>query len=256
MCELDNRTVLLTGASSGIGAEAAALLGDAGAFLVAHYGRDAAGVERATNGIPDSRKLLVPADFAEPGSGRTLWARALSWRGRVDVLVLNAAVQPVTPIDGADADWDATWTRVLRVNVREPANLLREALRHFRASGGGTVVTVSSWAAEQGSGLSELSAYAASKAAVRAMTQMVAQIHAKDGVIAIVVAPSIVRTPMSEISLLSRGGEEAFATVLPLGDIVPAADVAKVVAFAAAAGANCRHLSGATLDVSGAAYVR
>ncbi len=115
---------------------------------------------------------------------------------------------------------------------------------------------MSSWAAEQGSALSKLIAYAASKAAVRAMTQTIARVHANDGVRGIVFAPSVVRTPMSEISLLSRGGEAAFAKTLPLGDIVPADDVAPVVAFAAAIGERCRHLSGATLDVNGAAYVR
>ncbi|MDA8309503.1 MAG: SDR family NAD(P)-dependent oxidoreductase [Actinomycetota bacterium] len=256
MDDLDGKTVLLTGSSSGIGAAAAAAFGDAGAALVAHYGRDADGAARATSRIPRERRLLVAADFAEPGSGRALWAKAVSWRGRIDVLVLNAAVQPLTPIDAPDAEWDATWSRVLQVNVLEPASLMREAVRHFRASGGGTVVTVSSWAAEQGSALSELTAYAASKAAVRAMTQTVARVHGKDGVLAFVVAPSIVRTPMSEISLSTRGGEDLLAKTLPLGCIVPAEDVAKVVVLAAAAGGCCRHLSGATLDVNGAAYVR
>ncbi|MDA8309603.1 MAG: SDR family oxidoreductase [Actinomycetota bacterium] len=254
MIDLSGKTVLLTGASRGIGAATAAVLGAAGASLVAHYGEHGAGAEEATRDVPPQRKLLVESDFSQPGSGRELWAEAVSWRGRVDVLVLNAAVMPETPIDADDADWDATWAQVLQVNVQEPANLMREAVRHFRESGGGTIVTMSSWVAEQGSAIPQLTAYAASKAAVRAMTQTVARVHAKDGVLAYVIAPGIVRTRMSEISFASRGGEDAVKAILPLGDMVPPTEVANLVAFAASG--LCRHLSGATLDVNGAAYVR
>ncbi len=254
MIDLSHKTVLLTGSSRGIGAATAAVLGAAGASLVAHYGEHAVGAQVATRAVPPERKLLIESDFAEPGSGRELWARAVSWRGRVDVLVLNAAIMPETAIDADDADWDVTWEHVLRVNVQEPANLMREAVRHFRERGGGTIVTMSSWVAEQGSAIPQLTAYAASKAAVRAMTQTIARVHAKDGVLAYVIAPGIVRTRMSEISAASRGGEDAVKAILPLGDMVPPAEVANLVAFAASG--LCRHLSGATLDVNGAAYVR
>lgn len=254
MIDLDGKTILLTGASNGIGAATAAALGNAGAFLVAHYGKNAGGAEEATRQIPLDRKLLVHANFAELGSGRALWERAVSWRGRIDVLVLNAAVQLETPIDADDTDWDAAWSETLQINLREPANLIRGAVRHFRVSGGGTIITMSSWSAEQGSAIPELTAYAASKAAIRAMTQTVARVHAKEGILAVVIAPGIVQTSMSEISLAARGGEDAVKAILPLGEMVPPAEVANLVAFAA--GASCRHLSGATLDINGAGYVR
>jgi NAD(P)-dependent dehydrogenase (short-subunit alcohol dehydrogenase family) len=161
---------------------------------------------------------------------------------------------PETPLDAADAEWDGGWAQALQVNVVEPANLTREAVRHYRSAGGGIVITMSSWAAEQGSAVPQLSAYAASKAAVKAMTQTIARAHAKDGVLAYVIAPGIVKTPMSEISVRSRGSEEAVKAVLPLGEMVPPREVAELVAFAASG--LCRHLSGATLDINGAAYIR
>ena len=97
-----------------------------------------AGVEQATASIEPDRKLIVPADFTEPGSARTLWREAVAWRGRIDVLVNNAAIMPETPIDSDDEVWDATWAQILQVNVVEPASLMREAVRHFRAAGGGS----------------------------------------------------------------------------------------------------------------------
>src|SRR5207247_8632662 len=63
---LSERTVLLTGASKGIGAATARALGDAGAFLVAHYRSAEAGVLEATAAIPAERKVLVRADLADP----------------------------------------------------------------------------------------------------------------------------------------------------------------------------------------------
>ncbi len=114
MIDLGGKTILLTGASSGIGAATAAVLGDAGASLVAHYAGDLAGVEQATAAIEPDRKLLLPADFTEPGTARRLWRDAMAWRGRIDVLVNNAAIMPETPIDSDDAEWDATWARSCR----------------------------------------------------------------------------------------------------------------------------------------------
>jgi NAD(P)-dependent dehydrogenase (short-subunit alcohol dehydrogenase family) len=252
--DLSGKTILLTGASSGIGAATAGVLGDAGAFLVAHYAGDAEGVERATARLAPGNKLVVHADFTQPGSGRRLWREAVAWRGRIDVLVNNAAIMPETPIDGDDNQWDAGWAGALQVNVVEPANLMREAVRHYQAAGGGILVTMSSWVAQQGSAIPQLSAYAATKAAIKATTQTLARAHAKDGVLAYVIAPGIVNTRLSKISAATRGGEDAVRAILPLREMVPPEEVADLVALVSSG--LYRHLSGATLDVNGAAYIR
>ena len=199
MIDLGGKTILLTGASSGIGAATAAVLGDAGASLVAHYAGDLAGVEQATAAIEPDRKILLHADFTEPGTARRLWRDAMAWHGRIDVLVNNAAIMPETPIDSDDAEWDASWAQILQVNVVEPASLMREAVRHFRVAGGGIIISMSSWAAEQGSAIPQLTAYASTKAAIKAMTQTLARAHAKEGVLAYVIAPGIVNTRLSRI---------------------------------------------------------
>src|SRR2546430_10691981 len=120
---------------------------------------------------------------------RTLFAEALAWRPRVDVVVANAGTLLETPFDGSDEQWDENWDATLRVNVLEPVSLMREALRHFLDAGGGTLVVLSSWAAERGSAIARLSAYAASKAAVRNVAQTIAHNHAKDGILVYVLAP-------------------------------------------------------------------
>jgi NAD(P)-dependent dehydrogenase (short-subunit alcohol dehydrogenase family) len=252
--ELDGRVVLLTGASGGIGSVTARALGARGAAVVAHYGANRDGAEAAVADLPADRRLLLHADLREAGSARALFAEALAWRGGIDVVVVNAATLLETPFEGSDEQWDENWEATLRVNVLEPVSLMREAVRHFLDAGGGTIVALSSWAAERGSAIARLSAYAASKAAVRNVAQTIAHNHAKDGILVYVLAPGIVHTSMSEISAVARGGIDAVNAALAMGEMVPPEEVADLIAFLAAG--RARHLSGATIDVNGATYIR
>jgi NAD(P)-dependent dehydrogenase (short-subunit alcohol dehydrogenase family) len=251
---LADRTVLVTGASKGIGAAIARALGERGAAVVAHYGSDEAGAAQATAAIPDERKLLVQADLGDPAAVPRLWREAVAWRGGLDVLVNNAAVMTESALDGPDEEWDGAWDEMLRVNVLAPATLMRAAVGHFAGRGGGALITLSSWAAQRGSGNPKLGSYAATKAAVRSLTQTIARNYAGQGVLAYVVAPGIVRTRMSEISAASTGGEEAVTAGLAMREWVPPEEVADLVCFLASG--RVRHLTGATLDVNGASYIR
>lgn len=251
--DLSGRVVLLTGASGGIGSVTAELMLQRGAHVVAHYGHSREGAEAACATAPE-RALLVQADLERPEASRELWRTALAWRGQVDVIVANAAVAVNLPFDSEDSAWDAGWERTLATNVIAPANLIRAALPHFIERGSGVVISISSWAAQRGSALPQHTAYAASKAAVHNLTQSIARNHAADGVLAYVVAPGIVRTPMAEISAQARGGIEAVNAMLPLGEMVPPTEVADLIGQLATG--SMRHLTGATIDVNGAANIR
>jgi NAD(P)-dependent dehydrogenase (short-subunit alcohol dehydrogenase family) len=251
--ELRDRVVLLTGASGGIGSVTASLLLERGARLVVHYGENRAGAEAACAGAAD-RALLVQADLREPAATRQLWDQALAWRGQIDVIIANAAVALNLPFDETEEEWDAGWERTFQTNVFSPANLIRAALPHFIERRQGVFIAISSWAAQRGSALPGHTAYAASKAALQNLTQSIARNHTSDGVLTYTVAPGIVRTPMSEISATARGGIDAVNAMLPLGEMVPPREVAELVAYLASGA--IRHLSGATLDVNGAANIR
>jgi NAD(P)-dependent dehydrogenase (short-subunit alcohol dehydrogenase family) len=251
--DLTGRVVLLTGSSGGIGSVTAELMLERGAHVVAHYGHNRQGAEAACARAPE-RALLVQADLEQPEQSRELWRAALAWRGQIDVVVANAAVAVNLPFDSDDAAWDVGWERTLNTNVIAPANLIRAALPHFIERRSGVLISISSWAAQRGSALPQHTAYAASKAAIHNLTQSIARNHAADGVLAYVVAPGIVGTPMAEISAVARGGIDVVNAMLPLGEMVPPAEAAGLIAQLATG--TMRHLTGATIDLNGAANIR
>lgn len=252
---LDNRCVLITGASKGVGAAIARAVGRDGARVIAHYGSDRAGAEAALADVPPERKRFVQADLHDLNAAEALWDRAEAAWGGVDVYVNNAAIMRWHGgLDADDATWDAVWDETLAVNVLAPARLMRRAVKHFRGRGAGVLVTISSWAAQRGVTNPDTIAYAASKAAVRAATQTIARAYAKDGLLAYIVAPGVVRTQMSEAFAATQGGEAQISATLAMGEWVPPEDLGELVSFLCSG--RVRHLSGATLDVNGATYPR
>ena len=255
MHNLEGKSILVTGASKGIGAAIVKALGDCGAHVIAHYGRDRAGAEASTANIPEARKRLIEADLGEKSEVDGLWREALGWRGRVDVLVNNAAVMRLAGgIDDTDEAWDAVWDEALAVNVLAPARLMRHAVRHFVPAGGGVLITLSSWAAQRGPGNPALLTYAASKAAILAATKTIARHYAKQNVLAYSIAPGVVRTQLSVDAANAVGGEAAVTAGLAMGEWIPPSDIGVLTAFLASGA--CRHLTGATLDLNGASYLR
>lgn len=252
--DLENKTVMVTGASGEIGFEIVRDLGSAGANVVAQWSRNEERVIEAVADLPQDRRLLLKADFSRPTDTNELWRQAVDWRGRVDVLVNNAAVMPEAGIDDPDDVWDAAWDRALSINVTQPAQLMRRAVAHYLEHGGGVLITVSSWSGQRGSGNPKLAAYAASKAAAAAATKTFARSFAQDNVLAYCIAPGPVDTNMTRRSALSQGGIENVLSTLSMKELVPPHEIASLVRFLA--GGKARHLSGATLDVNGATYIR
>ncbi len=255
LIDLQGKNILVTGGSKGIGAEIVRSLGAAGASVIVHYGGDRAGAESAAAKIPPDRKHFVQADLKEASAVPALWDAAVAWRGRVDVVVNNAAIMLWHGgMEAADAAWDEVWSETLKVNVLAPAKLLRNAVRHFLKTGGGIIVTLSSWSAQRGVTNPDTLAYGASKAAVRSLTQSIARAYARDNILAYIVAPGVVRTQMSERFAATQGGEAVVSANLAMGEWVSPEELGELVAFLASG--RMRHLSGATLDVNGASYIR
>ena len=257
MTEMEDRVVLLTGASQGIGAATARILLAKGASLVAHHKGDTerGDLEEVLRGQEPDSVQMVAGDFADNREVDQIWEQAVGWRGHVDVLVLNAAMMwPKGGVDDDDQLWDSSWQRHYQVNVQAPARLMRAAVRHFRTRGGGVIILLSSWVAQRGVTNPAMLPYAASKSAIKAVAQSVARGYAEQNILTYIIAPGIVRTRMSTDFAALQGGEEAVTETLAMKEWVPPEEIGEMVAFLATG--EVRHLSGATLDVNGATYIR
>ncbi len=255
MNKLEGKTILVTGSSKGIGSAITRALGTCDASVIAHYGADRQGASEAISGFADGKAITLGADLSDMSAVDNLWREALEWKGRIDVVVNNAAVMRLSGgIEDSDEAWDEVWQEAVDVNVLAPARIMRHAVRHYLDSGGGTLITISSWAAQRGITNPEGIAYSATKSAVMAATKTIARGYAKKNILAYVVAPGVVRTRLSEESAATLGGEDVVTAGLAMGEWVPPEELADLVAFLSTG--KCRHLSGATLDVNGASYVR
>ena len=252
MIDLSGKVILVTGGSRGIGAAIVRALAGAGGDVVVHYGRSRERAEAVADEIGRDRCRLAAADLGDESAVPALWRDAVAWKGRIDVLVNNAGIYVPAGVDADFETWCDVWARTLRVNLVAAAHLCREAIRHFRERGGGTIVNVASRAAFRGDA-PDYTHYAASKAGMVALTRTIARGFAADNILAFAVAPGFVRTEMAR-EFVRQHGDDSVVREIPLGDIAPPEDVANVVAFLASGLA--RHATGTTVDVNGASYVR
>jgi NAD(P)-dependent dehydrogenase (short-subunit alcohol dehydrogenase family) len=167
--------------------------------------------------------------------------------GGIDVLVNNAGAWLTSEVTDDEA-WKAGWDATMALNLTVPAELCRQAIRHFRRTGGGIIVNVTSRSAHRGDDAQHL-AYAASKGGLLALTKGIARGFARDGVLAYAVAPAWVATDIADGAV-----PQSEIDAMPLGEMTPPEQVAEVIAFLATG--RARHTTGATIDITGADYMR
>ena len=252
----DNKVVLVTGASRGIGACCVRSLLDGGAQVILHYNQNRAAAEALAETAP-GRCHLVGADLTDEEAPQALWQQALAWQGRIDVLINNAAVYEAEPAiaddDAWPAAWRAVWQRTLQINLIAPAELATLAVAHFRSRGeGGILIHLSSRAAHRGE-KPLLGSYAASKGALNALSHTLARNYGGDGVLSYAVAPGWVGTDMSW-DYINETGDRGPLGENALGTLIPPEEVANIVTFLASGAA--RHATGTVIDINGASFPR
>jgi NAD(P)-dependent dehydrogenase (short-subunit alcohol dehydrogenase family) len=247
--DLTGKSVLVTGASRGIGAAAARLLGEAGASVGVNYFQNEAPAAAVVESIGKDRAQAIRADMADPAAVERMIERMVERFGRIDVLVNNAAIFEDNRFDSGDyLAWQRGWSRTFAVNVFGAANAAFLAMRPMRETGGGRIINVASRAAFRGE--TEFADYGASKAALVNLTRSIARACAPQGITAVAVAPGFVETDMASKAIAAHG-EELRAQV-PLGRIATVDDVAGVIVFLASPWAD--YLNGATIDVNGGSW--
>jgi len=196
----ENKVVLVTGSSSGIGEETARLFAAEVAKVVVNSSSSVAAGEAVASSLPDA--IYLQADISDAEASARLIDDTIAHHGRLDVLVNNAGVTAVIPHADLDAVTDEIFSRILDVNVLGTFRLTKLAMPHLRASGDGSVVNVTSLAGLRPTGSSV--PYAASKAALNHLTVLMAKVIGPN-VRVNAVAPGLIDTEWTQDWDVIRG---------------------------------------------------
>jgi len=219
---LQDRTAIVTGASSGIGAATARALAAAG-VRVALVARRRDRLEALAKECPGS--VMIEADLENPDAPAQIVDGAVAALGKIDVLVNNAGIMLLSPVAEARRD---DWKRMFDLNVLAVMALTQQALPHLKASKG-HVVTIASLAgriANPGA-----SGYAATKFGAVAFSESLRREVYKDQVRVTVIEPGMVRTELGDHITNDKAKanlEQRLAETVPL----EAEDIAAAVVFA------------------------
>jgi NAD(P)-dependent dehydrogenase (short-subunit alcohol dehydrogenase family) len=245
LLDFSGRVVAVTGAGSGLGQGVARRFAAAGARVVVHYRRAAAGATALVDAIGRDRAVALEADLTRPDEADSLVAAAVRDFGRLDALVNNAGIYPLA---GVLEMTPAQWDEVVAANLTSVFLCTQAAARQMVAQGGGgAIVNVTS--IEARSALPSHSHYSATKAAADAHTRAAAQELGPHGIRVNAVAPGLIwREGIEE---MWPEGVARWLDIAPLRRLGRPEDVADACLFLASPAA--RWITGATLPVDGGA---
>lgn len=251
--DLNEKVILVTGASRGIGRAIARSFSERGARVAIHFNRDSASAQKTLSSLPGGPHALFGCDLSKPESSKSLVDDVLKEFGRIDVLVNNAGIyEPHGSVADIDYEcWRENWDRTIGINLLGPANLMFWTAKQMISQGGGRIVNVSSRGAFRGE--PETPAYGASKAGLNSLSQSMARALAPHNVYVTVVAPGYVETDMT-INALSGPKGESIRNQSPLARVATPEEIAGTVLFLASEGSE--YLTGAIVDINGASYLR
>jgi 3-oxoacyl-[acyl-carrier protein] reductase len=244
-CYLAGRTALVTGAGRGLGRAIGRRLAELGARVVLGD-IDAGALDETAHLIKDQggEVSTYVFDVSDADAVRSMFTHI----GRLEILVNNAGICPLTPPDEIS---EAEWDQVLAVNLKGAFLCIQVALPGLRASGWGRVINIASLAGQMG-GISVGVHYAASKAGLLGLTKAFARLLAPYGVTVNAIAPGTIETD------LTAGWPEQIRQDLrakiPLGRFVQPEEVAEVAAFLCSPVAAA--ITGATIDVNAGLLMR
>jgi 3-oxoacyl-[acyl-carrier protein] reductase len=244
MIDLSGKTVLVTGASRGIGAATARLFAEAGADVALTCHSRLAEAEAVAAGVRTlgRRAWAAAGDLGDPAVVERIFDGATDALGPLDFFVGNAGIWPAedTPVrDMADARWEAT----MRANLDAIFLTTRAALRRLRRPG--AVVLVGSTAGQRGEAFH--ADYAATKGAMISFVKSLC-VECAPGLTVNCVAPGWVDTEMCWPAF-ADGGRQRIAQTIPLGRIATSEDIAGPILFLCTPLA--RHITGEVLNVNG-----
>jgi 2-deoxy-D-gluconate 3-dehydrogenase len=241
--DLSGKTVLITGASRGIGAAIATAMAAAGAELALNS-RGAEQLEKTADGI-DGRTVVLPGDVTDVAVAQDVVARAIAELGHLDVIVNNVGgssfMVPFTDLRFTG------WDKLMRLNVYSAVHVLQAAAPHLLERGSGSVINVASVAGL--GGVPGLLPYGASKAAMISLTKSLAMEWATRGVRVNALCPGWTATDLNRNLWENAETSAALTATIPMGRWGQAEEMAGPAVFLASDASS--FMTGQALVVDG-----
>ena len=243
--KLRGKVAIVTGASKGIGASIARHLAQEGAAVVVNYATSRAGADRVVADIAGAggKAVAVQADVAKKAEIQRLFAEAKKAFGTIDILVNNAGIYEFLPLEDVTEDH---FHKQFNLNVLGLILASQEAVKHFSPRDGGSIVNISSVASTYTPPNSAV--YAATKAAVDAVTRTLAKELGPRGIRVNAVNPGMVETE-GAVEFTNSEFRTQIESQTPLGRIGQPGDIAPAVVFLASPDSG--WISGETLVIAG-----
>jgi 3-oxoacyl-[acyl-carrier protein] reductase len=244
---LEGRIAVVTGASRGIGAAIALGLAEAGADLALTYRENRDQAERIVRAIEKMgrKAIALKMDVTDRASVEAA-AKAAARLGPVSILVNNAGINKPTDFDRvSDADWDA----VLDTNLKGPFVCAQTFLPLLREAGGGSIIHIGSVSGQYGG--PRTAHYAASKAGLISLAQVIARFGAPFHVRSNVVAAGLIASDMAAAGMAAASVQKAAEGII-LGRLGKQSEVADAVIFLASDASS--YITAQTINVNGGLY--
>ena len=245
---LQGKTAFVTGGSRGIGRAIAIALATAGAQVVLSYREQKSAAMEVVKKIEASggSALAVCLDVKDRTSVRSAFEQCQSHFGRLNILVNNAGINKPTDFDQiSDDDWDD----ILATNLKGPFICAQEVLAFMRQQGSGSIINIGSVSGQYGG--PRTAHYAASKAGLISLGQVIARFGAKDQIRCNTIAAGLIASEMAESGLQAASVNKAAESIL-LNRLGTPQEVAEVVVFLASDAAS--YITAQTINVNGGLY--
>lgn len=248
MTGLENKVVLITGASRGIGRAIAVKFAKSGAKVIVNYASNETEAKQTIElmGEHGKQARIMQFDVSDENAVDAAVDRIKDDVGMIDILINNAGISVdglLLRVKGEDFD------RQMNINLKGAFNCSRSCIRHMIKNKSGRIINISSIVGEMGN--AGQSVYAAAKAGLIGMTKSLAKELASRNILVNAITPGYVETDMTK-EILAKGGD-AILEHIPLKRVGKPEDIANAAAFLASSDAD--YITGHVLAVNGGVYI-